>query len=232
MDENDVNITKNRRLLKAIREERERTADVSTQSGSGVSSGYAPGSDGSDRQDAGGAKQSNPRTERREERTSQTERTTPGVREGVRQADRSTQYQQQSTFTSDRRSEKEPVSFRLKGLWGRKQQEPVKLFSKVEAEAEFEKIYDVYFYGSGLLDDILEICVKDHEPVQIWQLEPDEAKTLATMHLQRATYDKKAAASARQLIALYDRLYFWILAGPRCKATYTYVKIHGGFSFR
>jgi hypothetical protein len=93
-------------------------------------------------------------------------------------------------------------------------------------------LYDIYFRGSGLLDDILEIIVKDHEPVTIWQLDEDEAAMLTEMHLQRATYDKRAAESAHQLLALYDRLYMYLLAGPRAKLTYSHIKEHGGLSFK
>ena len=110
--------------------------------------------------------------------------------------------------------------------------EPAKLFTKEEAEFEYDRMYEIYFRGSGLLDDILEIIVKGHEAVEIWQLDPDEAEMLAKMHLQRATHDRKAAASARQLLALYDRLYFWILFAPRAKLTATHIKSKGGLSFR
>lgn len=110
--------------------------------------------------------------------------------------------------------------------------EKVKLFSKEEVKADLEKLTEVYRRGSGLLDDILEIIVKDHEPVQIWQLDEEEAETLAGMHLEQARFDEGAARSARKLLSMYDRLYRYIIAGPRMKATVSHVKEHGGFSFR
>lgn len=124
------------------------------------------------------------------------------------------------------------MRFQLRNPFKSSASEPTALFSKEEAAAETERLTEIYFRGSGLLDDILEITVKGHEPVVIWQLEEDEAGTLAEMHLARARYDKRSAASARQLLALYDRLYFWLLVGPRAKLTYAHVKEQGGFSFR
>lgn len=117
---------------------------------------------------------------------------------------------------------------------GKKDEKParVKLFSKQEAEEELERLTDVYRRGSGLLDDLLEIIVKDHEPVQIWQLDDEEAMTLAAMHLERARTDEEAARSARKLLEIYDRLYRYLLVGPRMKATFSHVKEHGGLSFR
>lgn len=227
MDDNDVKIDKNRRLLKEVLKEKE--TDVNKQSGTGVSSGYAESRDNGNRQDAGAAKSSDTGTQSREGGTAQVGRTPPGVREGIRQTDRPRIYSDKSADTGNRRGEK-TVKFELRSPF--KKGEPAKLFSKDEIEIEYEKMFDIYFRGSGLLDDVLEICVKGHEPVQIWQLDEDEAETLAKMHLSRATHDKRAAASARQLLALYDRLYLWLLVGPRAKATYTHVREHGGLSFK
>ena len=227
MDDNDVKIDKNRRLLKEVLKEKE--PDVNKQSGSGVSSGYAESRNNGNRQNEGAAKSSNPRVESREGGTAQVGGTPPGVREGIRQTDRPRIYPDKSTDTRSGRGEK-TVKFELKSPF--KKGEPAKLFTKDEIELQYDKMFDIYFRGSGLLDDILEICVKGHEPVQIWQLDEEEAETLAKMHLSRATHDKRAAASARQLLALYDRLYFWLLVGPRAKMTYTHVREHGGLSFR
>jgi hypothetical protein len=110
--------------------------------------------------------------------------------------------------------------------------EKVKLFSNKEAEEKLEKFTDIYRRGSGLLDDILEIVTKDHEPVAIWQLDEEDAATMAAMHLERAKFDEGAARSARKLEEIHDRFFFWWLIGPRMKASYSYVKEHGGISFR
>lgn len=230
-DDNDVQI-KNHKLLDAIRQEKEAVPDARKQHGSGVGGGYVEGSNDGDRQDEGAAIPGNQRTRGGAKRSPQSGVSTEGVHPGIRPPDRKSEYTSQGPYDSSGRREKEPIDFNLKGVFSRKKSEPAKLFDEKEADAEYDKLYEIYFYGSGILDDILEISVKGHEPVQIWQLDPDEAETLTRMHLQRATYDRRAAASARQLIALYDRLYFWLLAGPRAKATYSHVKEHGGFSFR
>lgn len=228
-DENDVQINKNKRLLKSVLADERNREDVSRQSGTGVSDRYAESSNDGDRQDTRGTNGSNRTTEEGTGRTAPVGGTSPGIREGVRQTNRPREYATKSADTGNRRGEK-TVSFKLKSPFGKK--EPTPLFTVSEAELEYEKMFDIYFRGSGLLDDVLEICVKGHEPVQIWQLDEEEAETLAKMHLTRATRDKRAAASARQLLALYDRLYLWLLVGPRAKATYAHVRSHGGFSFR
>lgn len=110
--------------------------------------------------------------------------------------------------------------------------EKVRLFSSKEVEEKLEKFTEIYQRGSGLLDDILEIVTKDHEPVRIWQLDEEDAATMATMHLERARFDEGAARSARKLEEIYDRFFFWFLVGPRLKASYSYVHEHGGFSFK
>jgi hypothetical protein len=107
-----------------------------------------------------------------------------------------------------------------------------RLFTQSEAEDELARLTEIYFRGSGLLDDILEIIVKDHEPVQIWQLGTDEAEQLAFMHLERAKRDKEAARSARKLLEIYDRLYLWMIVIPRVQATGRHVKEHKGLSFK
>ncbi len=111
-------------------------------------------------------------------------------------------------------------------------QAKVKLFSQKEAEEELERLTEVYWRGSGLLDDCLEIIVKDHEEVQIWQLDQEEAATLAAMHLERAKTNEESARSARKLLEIYDRFYIYLLVGPRLKATYSHVKAHKGLSFK
>ncbi len=142
----------------------------------------------------------------------------------------------ESPRISDRGRE-EPVAtqFKLKWPFAKKDGEiekPTKLFSNAEAEREFEHMKDIYFRGSGFLDDILEIVVKDHEPVQIWQISEEEATMLAINHLDRAKVDEGAARSARVLLDIYDRIYFWMVVYPRTKLTYSHVRAHGGFSFK
>jgi hypothetical protein len=107
-----------------------------------------------------------------------------------------------------------------------------RLFTQAEADDELTRLTEIYFRGSGLLDDVLEIIVKDHEPVQIWQLGQDEAEQLAFMHLERAKRDKEAARSARKLLEIYDRLYLWMIVVPRVQATGRHVKEHKGLGFR
>jgi hypothetical protein len=107
-----------------------------------------------------------------------------------------------------------------------------RLFTQTEADDELARLTEIYFRGSGLLDDVLEIIVKDHEPVQIWQLGQDEAEQLAFMHLERAKRDKEAARSARKLLEIYDRLYLWMIVVPRVQATGRHIKEHKGLGFR
>jgi hypothetical protein len=122
--------------------------------------------------------------------------------------------------------------FNLKLPFGKRETQKVKLFTDKEAGDEEDRMKDIYFRGSGLLDDILEIIVKDHEEVQIWQLSEEEAEMLAGMHLERAKKDEGAARSARKLLEIYDRLYIWMIAVPRMQATGRHVQQHKGFSFR
>lgn len=114
----------------------------------------------------------------------------------------------------------------------RDEAEPVKLFTQKEVDEKKDKLLYVYLHGSGLLDDILEIIVKGHEKVEIWQLDDAEAAMLADMHLDRAKTDQAAARSARTLIALYDRIYYFMLFGPRMIATGQHINRHGGLSFK
>lgn len=109
---------------------------------------------------------------------------------------------------------------------------PVKLLTKEEAEGAQAKLVFLFIQLSSLGDDLLEIIVKDHEPVKIWELDEDEATALAEMQLERARKDKDAARVVRVLLRIYERLYFILLAMPRAKATVSHVKAHGGFSFR
>lgn len=111
-------------------------------------------------------------------------------------------------------------------------QEKVKLFTEKEAKEVKENMTFIYLKGSGLLDDILEVIVRGHEKVQIWQLDEGEAEMLADMHLERAKKSVEAARSARVLLSIYDRLFTIMLVAPRMMATGRHVKDHGGLSFR
>lgn len=121
---------------------------------------------------------------------------------------------------------KNPLKF------GAKEPEKVKLFSEKEAKEELERLIYIYVKGSGLLDDLLEIVVKGHEPVQIWQLDEGEAEMLAQMHLDKAKKDQAAARSARALLSIYDRLFTIMMLGPRIMASGQHIKTHGGLSFK
>ena len=236
-DENDVQITRHKRILENIRGETNGAQQPSTQSGAGVSDGYAQGGARVDRQNPTGSSGTGRRDEERTRGAAKIDGTAQGLHKGVRPPERPPINTDKSTRDGTRQDDRErvarpPYVFRLKNPFSGKSYENERLFTDREAEGEFERLRDVYFQASGFLDDILEIIVKDHEPVQIWQLIPEEADTLASMHLQRAKYDKKAAASARQLLALYDRLYLYILGIPRAKLTAEHIKEHKGFSFR
>lgn len=110
--------------------------------------------------------------------------------------------------------------------------EEVKVFTQKEADESLQKLIFVYQRGSEILDDILEIIVKDHEKVQIWALSEDEAVMFATMQMERAKKDKAAARTVRTLIQIYDRMYLFMIVGPRVVATGQHIKAHGGLSFK
>lgn len=113
-----------------------------------------------------------------------------------------------------------------------KVKEEVKLLTKTEVDALLENMVFIYMNGSGLLDNILEIIVKDHEAVSIWQLDEQEATMLARMHLERGRVDKQAAQSARVLLQLYDKIWLIMLAAPRVMGTVKHVSSHEGVSFK
>lgn len=122
---------------------------------------------------------------------------------------------------------KNPLKFGVK-----EPPEKVKLFTKTEAQEAKERLAEIYFKGSGLIDTLIEIIVKDHEPVSIWQLSEEEADIIAEMHLKKAQIDQNAARAARTIFKVYDKLYIALLLGPKFKATYSHIKDHGGISFR
>jgi hypothetical protein len=240
--DDDVKISRHKKILENLRQTAGEIENGSEQLGTGVGTGFSNGHvesrTGSNKQDTGSSSGPVKGNARGPEGTAKDNGATERIRAGARPVDKPGISPRQSTPDAKGRSgklETEAVKdakphFNWKGAV--KPNINSTLFSDAERSAELQKMIEIYYRGSGLLDDLLEICVKGHQPVQIWQLEEDEATTLATMHLQRATYDKKAAASARQLLALYDRLYMYLLLGPRAKATFDHVKVQGGFSFR
>jgi hypothetical protein len=108
----------------------------------------------------------------------------------------------------------------------------VKLITEKEAPEAQEKLVFLFMKGSEILDDVLEIIVRGHEPVRIWALDPEEAEMLAMMQLERAKKDKAAARVVRVLVALYDRIYLMLIVGPRLKATGSHIVRSGGLSFK
>ena len=222
--------TSQKRLLEEIRKEKD-VRDSTDESGTGVRIRYAQSSDNGDGPVTPGTVESNRSTTGREEGSGKINQSSQGHGERIRQADRQSINAIKSVDNDNRKSQ-EPINFQLRNPFKFKQTTEAKLFTEKEAKQEHDRLIEIYYRGSSLLDDILEIIVKDHEPVQIWQLDEDEATILAELHLERATKSVESARSARQLLALYDRLYFWILCGPRIKATGTHIKLHGGLSFK
>lgn len=110
--------------------------------------------------------------------------------------------------------------------------EPVKLLTIKEAEDAKERLVFLFVQGSSLLDDVLEIIVKDHEPTKIWELDEDEANMLAELQLEKAKKDKAAARTVRLLLRIYERLYWIMLVKPRLIASTQHVMKHKGFGFR
>ena len=123
------------------------------------------------------------------------------------------------------------LKFRFKSMFAGNSKEPVKLFTKAQAEGALEDLAAIYTKGTSLLDDILEIIVNDHEKVQIWEDE-DTARMLAAMHLQAAQKSMDAARVAYALLKLKDKMFIGIYLLTRSKATHAHVVAHGGFSFK
>lgn len=125
---------------------------------------------------------------------------------------------------------KNPLSH--KGGGEQKPERDIKLITSGEEKEFLKDLTYIYMNGSGLLDDLLEIIVKGHESVTIWQLEESEAEMLAQMHLSRGRVDKAAAASARKLVEIHDKLFFIMMLSPRVMATGKHVIEHNGVSFK
>lgn len=245
MDENDVNIPRYQKTLEQIRKEREHGGSTEQdglrgynrhrEEGASGDTGRVAQGAGSDGREDQGTRPPDRYTQEHGQRIRPADGQDLNARQGAGDTGPKTNRKRNNPPPIDvpQAEKAPPFSFNLRNaLPHKKEQSPVKLFTKEEAEREYDKIYDVYIRGSGILDDILEIIVKDHEPVQIWQLDDSEAEILARMHLDRAQHDEQAARSARKLIEIYERLYIYVLLYPRMKQTGSHVKEHGGFSFR
>jgi hypothetical protein len=237
MSDEDVEI-KDKNLLSLLREESDiRDARNRTNDRTVFSNGYAEGRVSGDNESTGSRDATAPgdvkrqgRKSKREETARESDRTFEAVQPGIRQINGSREYPTEDPSYDDRRN-KTKINFQLKNPFNFKDttKKPIKLFTQTEAKLEHDRLVDIYFRGSSLIDDMLEIVVKDHEPVSIWQLDETEAEMLAELHLARAQVNEESARSARQLLAIYDRLYVWILAMPRLKATHNHVQEHGGY---
>ena len=95
-----------------------------------------------------------------------------------------------------------------------------------------EHLIEVYLFLSSLPDSLLEIVVKDHELVSIWQMTTEEAETFASIRLEQAKKDPKVAREIRTLIDIYEKMYFYMYLYPRLLATGRFISDHRGFSFK
>lgn len=107
-----------------------------------------------------------------------------------------------------------------------------KLLTKEEAETNKDRLIFLYMKGTELLDDFLEVIVRDHEAVKIWAMDKDEAEMFAEMQLERARKDKGAARTVRILLKIYERWNLLLYAAPRSKASWSHIREHKGLSFR
>ena len=117
-------------------------------------------------------------------------------------------------------------------LPGGKPPEPVKLLSKTEADDARESLIDLVCKLSSLPDDFLEIVVRGHEEVTIWEMDIDEAALWVDGHLKRAQKEQDAARTVRVLLGIYDRFFTIQYLWSRSKRTVDHIKDHGGLSFR
>ncbi len=137
--------------------------------------------------------------------------------------------------TSHNQSVTDGPKFALKNplkFSGGKPTEPVKLLTKTEADDAREALIDLFCKGTSILDDILEIIVRDHEPVTIWEMDTDEATLFVDAHLKRAQKEQDAARTARILLRIYDKFFTVQYLWSRSKRTFDHVKEHRGLSFR
>jgi hypothetical protein len=233
MDEDAVNITRHKKILEGIRN------DGQDDGRAGVSDGHVEGGDDSDRQNARAAIGSDQGTGERTQGASQGNGTPTGLREGVRPPLPKNEHPVARTRhrkpKEAERVEEKPAPTRLRLPFLEKTQTkktPVKLFSIEEAEAEQERMAEIYSKLFDFGDDVLEIVVRDHEPVEIWHITEEQADTLARNHLNQARTNVEAARSARKLLEIYDRLYFYSVMIPRVVKTSNHIAEHKGVSFK
>lgn len=119
-------------------------------------------------------------------------------------------------------------------FWQAQEKPPVQLLSDKEVQDDEQKAHlmVVYMFLWSLPDYVLEIIVKDHEEVQIWQLAEVEAEELAETKLRLAKTDKDTAREVRALLSVYDRMFYYTLILPRLLATGKHIKEHEGLSLR
>jgi hypothetical protein len=232
MDEDAVNITRHKHILEDIRNGDE-------QSGSGVGDGHAESGHDGDRQDERGTVTSDSGTGERTQGAGQGNGTSSGLREGVRpplpkNVNPVARTRHRKPKEAERVEEK-PAPTRLRLPFLEKSQDkktPVKLFTREEAEAEQERMAEIYSKLFDFGDDVLEIIVRDHESVEIWHITDEQAETLARNHLNQARTNVEAARSARKLLEIYDRLYFYSVMIPRVVKTSNHIAEHKGVSFK
>lgn len=224
-EEENVPRIRNQNLLERIRQD---GGNEGTQPGSGVSSGYVARPEREPRRgkrEPARDTQGSSETDRGSARTQGT-----NARHDTESRQRVGQDKQAHNGPAANEGPRRRLDFLLKNPLP--SQENTRLFNQAEVDDNLERMTEIYFRGSGWLDDVLQIITKGHEPVQIWQMELDEAQVFASMHLNRAKTDPKAAASARALLALYDRLHTIVYVSTRVKASHTYITEHGGLSFK
>jgi hypothetical protein len=154
----------------------------------------------------------------------------------ARQREREAQAQSTSKTTSDSDTREpfvpENLEIKIKNVTSKKPVEEIKLFTKLEADEKLEKLTYIVQQGTSLIDDLVEIIVKDHEKVNIWKFDDNESVMVATMMLESAKKDKAIAKQVRTIIAVYDKMYLAMLVGPRVLQTTKHIKKHGGLSIR
>jgi hypothetical protein len=120
----------------------------------------------------------------------------------------------------------------VKSKQPKKDYSDVKLLTNADAVEKREKLIDLYIRGSSFIDKALQIIVKGHEEVHIWELSEFEAGMLVDLQLEKAKKDKAAAALVNQLVDIHERLFIFSLASGRVVATGVHVASKGGLGFR
>lgn len=233
MDENDVNITRHKKILEGIRN------GGQDDGRSGVGIGHAESSDDFPRPNEGSTDQGS----RTGERSSQGTLAGSGTAQGLHSGARPPQPKDEHTTPRPRhrkpkeveRVEEKPTQarFRIPFLDHKPdQKKAVRLFSKEEAEASLEQLTEVYKKFFSACDEGLEICVKGHEEVEIWAATDAQAETFARRHLAHARFREEAARSARALMDASDDIEIIQFLVPRFMKTYFHIREHGGLSFK